>query len=82
MAINKKYKKRVEIVDAVQYKKGLTNIKALLSFAPIYHQDESFYIDTIDGEIEITNGDYIVEGYLGNFYVYKENEFLRLYEEA
>lgn len=81
----KKYKKKPVIVEAVQYKKD--NIGECLNFCGnenmIYNpEDNEYYISTLEGNMKISDGDYIIKGVNGEFYPCKEDIFEKSYEIA
>lgn len=83
-----KYRKKPVVVEAFQYFEDKTSIKDLhISFRkscnfvfPIKIKRDGWYVVTLEGEMKISNGDYIIEGVNGEFYPIKENIFLKTYE--
>lgn len=43
---------------------------------------EMYFIRTLEGDMYITNGDYIIQGVYGEYYPCKEEIFLKTYEEV
>jgi hypothetical protein len=77
-----KYRKKPVIVEAVQFFKDgpipdgvKVNVDCLHGK---YHPD--FYIDTLEGRMTVTEGDYIITGVQGEKYPVKEHIFLETYE--
>jgi hypothetical protein len=82
--INKKYKKKPVIIEAVQYKRD-ENISSCMDFCPdmIYNQEDNEYdIVTLEGRMRITKGDFIIKGVNGEFYPCKPDIFRKTYEEV
>ena len=86
----KKYRKKPLIVKAVQW--DGKNLKEIKSFMKDYRRlpfmqrkpfsnEESLVIPTLEGTIEATNGDYIIKGVKGEFYLCKPDMFKKTYEE-
>jgi len=79
----KRYRKKPVVIEAVQYKKG--RIGDTLDFVPqdlIYYspKENEYYIRTLEGDHQCSEGDYIIKGVAGEFYPCKENIFLQTYD--
>jgi hypothetical protein len=84
--VPKKYRKKPVIVEAVQVNFGYTNVLEIKAFV-----GESFvdmfngkvpYIKTLEGDMYISDGDYIIKGVQGEFYPCKPDIFEATYEPA
>lgn len=84
----KKYRKKPVIVEAVQYKghNSFPLVKKIMGddfekvlFRPF---SEKLIIPTLEGDIEVSIGDYIIKGVKGEFYPCKPDIFKATYEEV
>lgn len=82
----KKYRKKPVIVEAIQINFGYTNVLEIKAFV-----GESFidmcngkvpYIKTLEGDMYISDGDYVIKGVQGEFYPCKPDIFEATYEDA
>lgn len=77
-----KYRKRPVIIQAVQYLRE-DNISECMDFCPdmVYNnQDNEYDIKTLEGNMRISRGDYIIRGINGEFYPCKPDIFHKTYE--
>lgn len=74
-----KYIKRPVVVDAVQYTGE--NRKEIEEFLPLplYNEDRSFSIFTLEGVMHCSIGDYVIKGVHGEFYPCKPEIFHKTY---
>ena len=80
------YKKKPIIIEAVNYEKD--NILEIQNFFGdgngrdlIYDADKNeYYIKTLEGNMYLTEGDYIIKGVVGEFYPCKPDVFVQTYE--
>ena len=82
--INKKYRKKPVVIEAVQYKRD-ENISSCMDFCPdmIYNPEDNEYdIVTLEGKMRVSKGDYIIKGVNGEFYPCKPDIFYKTYEEV
>ena len=79
-----KYRKKPVVVDAKQFRLGVTGKQEMLAFCPdanIGAPADSdldirwFSISTLEGAMEISDGDYVVRGIAGEFYPCKPDIF-------
>lgn len=82
----KKYRKKPVVIEALQVKFGYTNISEISdfigeSFVDTYH-GKMPYIKTLEGDMYISDGDYIIKGVQGEFYPCKPDIFEATYEDA
>ena len=77
-----KYRKKPVVVEAVQYLRE-ENIGESQEFCPdmVYvAEDNEYYIKTLEGNMKISKGDYIIKGVQGEFYPCKPDIFEMTYE--
>ena len=78
------YRKRPVVVEAIQYLRE-ENIGECMEFCPVldYHPDENeYYIHTLEGDLHVSKGDFIIKGVQGEFYPCKPDIFKKTYEEV
>lgn len=76
-----KYRKKPVIVDAVKYDKD--HIGKALDFCDDMKYDpatNTYFIRTLEGDMDIYDGDYIIKGVNGEFYPCKPDVFKMTYE--
>ena len=79
-----KYRKKPVEVEAVQYLRE-KNIHECLDFCSDMNynaKDNEYHISTLEGDMKVTEGDYIIKGVQGEFYPCKPDIFLATYEEV
>lgn len=80
-----KYRKKPVVIEAMQYQRE-DNIHEVLDFANeamIYNPIENeYYIKTLEGDVKISKGDYIIKGVQGEFYPCKPDIFEQTYEKV
>lgn len=79
----RKYRKRPVIIEAIKYDKD--HIGRLLNFCEITEynpHDNEYYVKTLEGNMKITYGDYIIKGINGEFYPCKADIFEKTYERV
>jgi hypothetical protein len=75
-----KYRKKPVVIEAEQFNK--------LASLPFSNQNvcclgpEGWYIETLEGPLRITEGDWIIKGVKGEIYPCKNDIFLETYEEV
>lgn len=78
-----KYRKKPVVVEAVKYDKS--HIGKVLDFCNELkynpHNNE-YYVQTLEGAMKVSDGDYIIKGVKGEFYPCREDIFLQTYEEV
>lgn len=79
----KKYRKKPIVIEAIQYEKAsigkAQNFCDKMRYNP--HNNE-YYIETLEGTMLISEGDYIIKGVNGEFYPCKADIFEKTYEEV
>lgn len=84
MSMEMKYRKKPVVIEAMQYLRE-ENISACLDFCfeMVYNQDENeYYIRTLEGDMKVSKGDYIIKGVQGEFYPCKSDIFEMTYEKV
>lgn len=83
----KKYVKKPVVIDAVQWKGD--NRKEIWAFCTLAYFNTDFetgdlklMIQTLEGVMEASIGDYIIKGIKGEFYPCKEDIFHLTYDEV
>lgn len=77
-----KYRKKPVVIEAVQF---TTNKAECVEFCPIAVDPESGFpelvIPTLEGDMKVSFGDYIIKGVAGEFYPCKPAIFEQTYEK-
>ena len=75
-----KYRKRPVIIDAIQFT-GY-NLPEMELFVPVghYQEDGTFDIVTLEGNLHVSIGDFVIKGVQGEFYPCKPDIFEKTYE--
>lgn len=81
-----KYRKKPVVIDAIQYMRD-ANLADCLDFCGNdnikYDPEENeFYIPTLEGNMWLTEGDYIIRGVQGEYYPCKPDIFEATYERV
>lgn len=81
-----KYRKRPIVVDAIQYRRE-ENIGKCIEFCgndniKYNARDNEYYISTLEGDMKLIKGDYIIQGVRGEYYPCKPDIFKATYEEV
>lgn len=80
-----KYRKKPIEIEAVQYA-GELNYKYVCQFVgqelvmEYKDTDQTLLLPTLEGEMTVQKGDFIIKGIAGEFYSCKEDIFYRTYE--
>jgi len=77
-----KYRKKPVIIDAIKFDKYVTPemVRNELGANPIVFEAPYFYIDTLEGRMEVSIGDYVMKGIKGEFYPCKPDIFEGSYD--
>lgn len=85
----KKFRKKPVVIDAVQWDGSedlALEIASFDNFAGMidYKTGEfgGFYIDTLEGRMKVSPGDYVIKGIKGEYYACKPDIFEVTYEEV
>lgn len=80
--MNKKYRKKPVIIEAIQWTgKNLSEIDIFMG-GTVGNKETILVINTLEGDMEASIGDYIIKGVNGEFYPCKSNIFDKTYEEV
>ena len=80
-----KYRKKPVIIQAIQFFGSETKpkeVKEALGCDPIIISNQGYFIETLEGIMEVSEGDYIIKGVKGEFYPCKPDIFEATYEEV
>lgn len=75
----KKYRKKPVVVEAVQWT-GQRDISDFVPLEKLGRRNGQLTIITLEGEMTVSYGDYIIKGIAGEFYPCKPDIFMRTYE--
>lgn len=78
-----KYRKKPVEIEAVQWNGD--NLKEVLEFskdAYLGKDDRTLFIETLEGDMKASIGDYIIKGVNGEFYPCKPDIFEKTYDKA
>jgi len=87
----KKYRKKPIVIEAVKYTgRNLTEIKEWCpkalkkasDLSVIIEGDRSLIIETLEGDMRLRAGDYLIKGIANEYYPCKNEVFIRSYEEV
>jgi hypothetical protein len=75
-----KYRKKPVVIEAVQY--TAQNPDAAIAFlgGASWHNEVGPIISTLEGEMQVSEGDWIIKGVHGEFYPCKPDIFAKTYE--
>ena len=79
-----KFRKKLVVIEAVQYLRK-DNIATCMDFCPdmVYSpNDNEYYIKTLEGNMRLSEGDFIIKGVKGEFYPCKLDIFEATYESV
>ena len=84
-----KYRKKPVVIEAVQFKSGecgkqISDIQKFVGTENMDYDPEKnkFFIETPEGRLHISEGDYIIKGVEGEFYPCKPDIFHQTYEKV
>lgn len=83
----RKFRKKPVMVEALRYD-GTNNeeledfAESSIVFRDIMSDNMTVYIDTLEGEMKVSKGDYVIKGVKGEFYPCKPDIFDKSYEEV
>ena len=87
----KKYRKLPVVIEAMQYKGSWNCVDAMRRFGGDFSRHKVIFpeqpsgepvIKTLEGEMKVSLGDYIIKGVGGEFYPCKPDIFEKTYEEV
>lgn len=76
-----KYVKKPVVIEAIHYTGSPQNIREVLSFSVNLHYNstEGLYVNTLEGKLYASVGDYIIKGVRGEVYACKPDIFEETY---
>lgn len=84
-----RYRKKPVVIEAMRYLHGITTKEEILAFCPTANVGATeageihwFSIPTLEGDMHVGPGDYIIKGVADEFYPCKADIFRKTYEEA
>ena len=78
-----KYRKKPVVIDAIQWDGCLSDLIEFAGDAVYLNIAEAVvFIRTLEGDMKISNGDYIIKGVNGEFYPCKPDIFEKAYERV
>lgn len=76
-----KYRKKPIVIEAVRYE---GTVQEIVDFAGIHEtkmdEQDKLYIKTLEGDMLVSHGDYVIKGIQGEFYPCKPDIFEATYE--
>lgn len=78
-----KYRKKPVVVEAIQFDgDNFYEVEQFAKGKTFYEISERLFISTLEGEMLVSEGDYIIKGVEGEFYPCKPDIFHKTYEEV
>ena len=71
-----KYRKKPVVIEAFQWKPEMGEI------GPVKQKFIGYVIETLEGDMTVSDGDWVIKGVKGEFYPCKPDIFEATYEEA
>lgn len=79
----KKYRKKPVVIEAVQYDGTVQEIVDFVGIRETEMDEQNrLYIKTLEGDMLVSHGDYVIKGIQGEFYPCKPDIFEATYEDA
>jgi hypothetical protein len=77
-----KYRKKPVVIEAVQYDSEIQTVVDFAGFdnTEFDHKTTKLYIKTLEGDMLVSRGDYVIKGVQGEFYPCKPDIFEATYE--
>ena len=78
------YRKKPVVIEAIQWDGNLEtlNVFPKEDTEPVKLRDGDLYIQTLEGEMKASIGDFIIKGVQGEYYPCKPDIFEKTYEEV
>lgn len=83
-----KYRKKPIVIEALQFKVGMDS-EEMANFCPDFNYSSGegeemigMSIETLEGEMEVSDGDYVIKGIKGEYYPCKPDIFEASYEKV
>lgn len=79
-----KFRKKPVVIDAEQFTfgEGVIPFSAIGDGGPCKYEEGKWFIETIEGPLNISDGDWIIRGVKGEYYPCKPDIFAATYEPA
>ena len=78
-----KYKKKPVEIDAIRFNdRDLLQLVGFVNDGSVVLKNGTVYIRTLEGDMRISNGDYVIKGVNGEFYPCKPDIFEKTYERV
>lgn len=78
-----KYRKKPVVIEAVQYDGNLSSVQKFIDRKVDYsYSKNDLSILTLEGQLHVSKGDYIIKGVQGEFYPCKPDIFEATYEKV
>ena len=77
-----RYRKKPVEIDAWQWNGDGFSWELAPEWVVVNADDEGFFIETLEGDMYVSPGDYIIRGIAGEIYPCKPDIFERCYEEV
>lgn len=79
-----KYRKKPVVIEAVQYNGDMNPVWDAFGAENVFGETEDKfpYIETLEGKMTISKGDYVIKGVQGELYPCKPDIFEATYEEV
>ena len=71
-----KYRKKPVVIEAFQWKPEMGEI------GPVKQKFIGYVIETLEGDMTVSDGDWIIKGVKGEFYPVKDDIFQQTYERV
>jgi len=81
----KKFRKKPVVIEAIQFNgtdKSFKDINTFTDYSIENPSEDNLYISTLEGDMSIRKGDWIIKGVKGEFYPCKPDIFKETYEEV
>lgn len=77
-----KYRKKPVVIEVIQYDGIVQDVVdfAGLQNTEMNHEQTKLYIKTLEGDMLVSHGDYVIKGVKGEFYPCKPEIFEQTYE--
>jgi hypothetical protein len=78
-----KYRKKPVVIEAVRFTGNVTELIEFVGYNNVYvGNGGNPYIVTLEGDMKVSFGDFIIKGVNGEFYPCKPDIFEKTYEEV
>lgn len=78
-----KFRKKPVVIEAIQYLGDEATLNQIIAMGcPRVEREDDWAIPTLEGEMSVSVGDWIIKGVMGEFYPCKPDIFAATYERA